>query len=110
MDQKLMQRALQNRKADGLDITILLGVPPGTNVQAQEEAKELGMAPDANPLGSADDAKAVALGNMAHQDNMMPGGEITEQPNEAEKKATILAELAKLGKGFIGGRLADKKK
>ncbi len=119
MDSKLMHEALQKRKVNGLDITILLGAPgekigvagaPGQD--ADEEAKELDMAPPATELGEAQDADDEALGKLGHQGNMTPGAELINERDPAQEAEFVRRELGKaqFGKSSLTQRGMMQKK
>ena len=114
MNPKLMQQALQKRKAKGLDITILLGMPEGMEDESapdseDEESKELDLAPSATEIGDADEERDEALGKMGHMGNEVPGEEIINHPDSPEDKELIRQELAKIGLGR-GSLLSRAKK
>ena len=102
-----MMEALRQKKARGLDVTILLGGGHEGQEEpledADQERKELGLAPDATPLGHDQDERDVAQGQAGHHENMMPGEEIENHPDAAEDKALIENVLASshLGKNSV---------
>lgn len=104
-----MLQALKDKKAKGLDVTILLGHPHDgqdeplhdstKDEMSDDDSKELGLAPDATELGEDQDQKDMALGKSGHHDNMMPGEEMIDHPDEEEDKKLIEEELAKAHMG-----------
>lgn len=102
MSQNPMLEALKNKKAHGIDVTLIMAGPHNTEdpmAMDEDERKELDLAPDATPIGEEQDKKDEALGKAGHHDNMMPGAEQINHPDAKQDKMLIEEELAKAHMG-----------
>lgn len=112
MNQSLMQQALKRKKANGFDISITIEPMDGEKDMAQgdEENKELGMAPDATPIGQKQDEKDQLLGEMSLDKPEVPGEEVMDNTQKQEDAGLIQEALSRLGRGTMAHKIGMGKK
>jgi len=110
MKKNMMGKALEDKMARGINLTILIGGPD----DEAEEQKKLGLAPEgATEPNKDEDEKAVMLAHDAHTKNMMPGENMMtagdpglpkgQPPQEVDGKEGLVDKLLQngLGKGSM---------
>lgn len=111
-----MSEALRRRKANALDLTIVIGNPKDDmEMDEEKERNALGLAPDAEPLGEDENAEGqVVDGSQVSgdvvttpNDRMLAAG---NHPDELQDKQLIDEELSKyLGKGSLASKVRKGK-
>lgn len=101
-----MSDALRNRKAQGLDLTIVIGGAKPVNGDDEEQEK-LGLAPSAEEIGEEHGENPPVDGNQVqgqivtqpNDKKLVVGDSSMEHPDEMQDKQLIEHELAKAGLG-----------